>query len=133
MDELARWLGEQLDEDGRIARAAAAESEEHWSPGDKNVSDSVNSAEYGSPVVIGPYEYLDWAIREHIAEWDPARALREIDSKRQLLTLHRPYVAEPGQACLGCAGGIEWETCPVVRLLALPYADRPGYQDEWRP
>lgn len=21
----------------------------------------------------------------------------------------------------------------VVRLLALPYADRPGYRDEWRP
>lgn len=23
--------------------------------------------------------------------------------------------------------------CPTLRLLALPYADRPGYREEWRP
>jgi hypothetical protein len=26
-----------------------------------------------------------------------------------------------------------WYPCPTVRLLAQPYADRPGYRDEWRP
>ncbi|WP_373305012.1 DUF6221 family protein [Streptomyces bluensis] len=23
--------------------------------------------------------------------------------------------------------------CPTLRLLALPYADRDGYQESWRP
>jgi hypothetical protein len=24
-------------------------------------------------------------------------------------------------------------TAPMLRFLALPYADRPGYREEWRP
>ncbi|MGW9031671.1 DUF6221 family protein [Streptomyces sp. NPDC055722] len=27
-------------------------------------------------------------------------------------------------------GGV-WDD--LLRMLALPYADRPGYRDEWRP
>jgi hypothetical protein len=28
--------------------------------------------------------------------------------------------------------GADWP-CLTLRLLALPYADRPGYREEWRP
>jgi hypothetical protein len=54
-----------------------------------------------------------------------------------------------GWSCSTCAGGEdfdedangdrEWRRhgkdfpCPTLRLLALPYGDRPGYRDEWRP
>lgn len=29
--------------------------------------------------------------------------------------------------------GVEPPTGPILRLLALPYADHPEYQEEWRP
>jgi len=123
MDDLVQWLRAQLDEDERIARAAAslqADPENGWGTQGRAITPHIG--------VVHEEE-----ARRHIVGWNPARVLRETDAKRQMLAIHRPYVAEPGQACLGCAGGIEWETCPVVRLLALPYADRPGYREEWRP
>lgn len=68
----------------------------------------------------------------HAARHDPARVLAEVDAKRRILAIHRRYVDEPGQACLGCAGGIEWEACPIVPLLALPYQEHPDYPEEWK-
>lgn len=123
MDELVRWLNTCLDEDERIARAAAglqADPENGWGISDRAITPHIG--------VVHEDE-----ARAHIVEHNPARVLREIDAKRQLLAIHRPYVPEPDQACLGCAGGIMFTSCPVVRLLALPYADREGYQEAWRP
>lgn len=91
----------------------------------------------------------------HIARWDPARVLAEVEAKRRILDLHKPqpsqyldgvYVpGEPvGQQCEYCASlchsysGINCETpdapypCPTVGLLAQPYAGRPGWHEEWR-
>lgn len=31
------------------------------------------------------------------------------------------------------AGGGEYESAKLLRLLALPYASHPGYREEWRP
>lgn len=76
----------------------------------------------------------------YIATHDPARVLREIDAKRQLLALHEPGETEyvDGDVCMVCEDldvGDEgpFYPCKTLRLLALPYADRPGYQDDWRP
>ncbi|MEO3978789.1 DUF6221 family protein [Streptomyces sp. CAU 1734] len=90
-----------------------------------------------------PYEFLAdsfalsgrerRATSQHIVRHQPARVLAEVDAKLRLLSIHRRYTDEPGQACLGCAGGIDWGSCPVARLLALPYADHPHYREEWRP
>ncbi|GED89337.1 DUF6221 family protein [Streptomyces sp. 6-11-2] len=126
MDDLAEWLRVQLDEDERIARAThpvfLAWEYDHCV---REIRDLGNGNEIAS-VILPRYG-------EHMAEWDPERALREIDAKRQLLAIHRRYVDEPDQACLGCAGGIEWVSCPVVRTVAAVYADRPGYKESWRP
>jgi hypothetical protein len=58
--------------------------------------------------------------------WGPARVLAEVDAKRRILDLMMPgrpvYPGAYGQAYRD-----------VLRLLALPYADRDGYRDEWRP
>ena len=78
-------------------------------------------------------EEVPAAVAGHIARHDPARVLAEVDAKRRMLAIHHPYVPEPDQACLGCAGGIVWTDCPVLRLLALPYASHPDYRAEWRP
>ena len=134
MDGLVEWLRAQLDEDERIARAATPGPWVDQGGYVTDVGPRVQVTDYGTqdgePEEDGPQGRADSA---HIAEHDPARVLREIDAKRRLLAVHRPYVAEPDQACLGCAGGIEFERCPVVRLLALPYVDRPGYREDWRP
>ncbi|MGW3025843.1 DUF6221 family protein [Streptomyces sp. NPDC001221] len=134
MDELVRWLDEQLAEDERIAQAAPLGP---WSmDGAGSIVDA--DGERVVPSVGGTLNgrvsrWPEGPAAAQILGHDPARVLREIDAKRRLLAIHRPYVPEPDQACLGCAGGIMFTSCPVVRLLALPYADRPGYRDDWRP
>ncbi|MFF7335437.1 DUF6221 family protein [Streptomyces sp. NPDC008150] len=130
MDGFIAWLGQQLDEDERIARAA---TQGEW----------VWSREFVTPPgyhhrTVGPLEPGDAAF---IAAHDPARALREIDAKRQLLDEH--HDTNDGD-CAACVDG-QWGypthggstpqrlPCRTLRLLALPYAGRPGYRKEWRP
>lgn len=69
------------------------------------------------------------------ADW-VRRWLADLDAKRRILDRYADAVARQG----------EWQESPtaadvvateyedwVLRQLALPYADRPGYRDEWRP
>ena len=133
MDDLVQWLRAALDGEAEETRTVAAATEAHWSPGDEHLSDSVNEAESGAPVVVGTYEYLDWPVRQFIAAHDPARVLREIDAKRRIVDAHeRGPMPKGGTAdCAQCWGAV-WP-CPTLRLLALPFADRPGFQESWRP
>jgi hypothetical protein len=71
---------------------------------------------------------LAWKRAEHlahIARHDPARVLAEVVAKRRILDLFTPPVSEWGSETLRLYG--------LAQLLALPYADRPGYREEWRP
>ena len=66
----------------------------------------------------------------------PEQILNRIAADRQILALHKPYDHEGiGVLCNRCEGGAgagpPWP-CQTVRLLAQPYADRPGFRDEWR-
>ncbi|MVO84166.1 hypothetical protein GPA10_05115 [Streptomyces sp. p1417] len=144
MDDLVRWLGEQLDVDTEAARAAMVTlgDVEWYVTQDSDVGQySVRSeptcravarvsridGDSGERAAV-----LDGrAAAEHIATWGPARVLREIDAKRRILAEH----ALNGWACTTCDNGEVEQVfpCPTLRLLALPYADRPGYREEWRP
>lgn len=125
MDELVVWLSAQLDEDERIARACSGNGE--W--------EAEHIAIYGPDLGV--------EVRAHMAAHDPARVLREIDAKRRLLSEHTPQTPKvrPGMErhCLSCTTAQSWDeaagqsNCLTLRLLALPYADRPGYRKEWRP
>lgn len=136
MEDLARWLGAQFDEDERITRAATQ-------------GDWVWSREFVTPPgyhhrTVGPLEPGDAA---YIAEHAPARVLREIDVKRQWLEalIGEGHAAlRPGgstQVYCGadygtgepCDCGRDERVSRYLRLLALPYADRPGYRKDWRP
>lgn len=123
MDDLVRWLGEQFDEDARIAREAGGKYESglRWWEDGRFGNDGTVGDERGSVVV-----YSTGAGRQHsahIVRHDPARVLREIDAKRQLVERYA-WLREHGDT-----GGTAW----VLPLLALPYADRPGYRAEWAP
>lgn len=74
------------------------------------------------------------------------RLLADIAAKRRVIARHRPATREDlgwsvhAGACFGC--GTEGEfadprtrdinDCPELRDLAAPYADRPGFKEEWR-
>lgn len=71
----------------------------------------------------------------------PARVLAECDAKWRIIADHKPVEVDGGFRCGSCgpcvdcawdAGANEWP-CITLRLLALPYADRPGYRQEWAP
>jgi hypothetical protein len=71
-------------------------------------------------------------LAHHIARHDPARVLVEVEAKRRILdtyeeatNFYRVHVAAPAGEVHGLWTAIQW--------LALPYADQPGYRDEWRP
>ena len=120
MDDLARWLGEQFDEDERIARAA--------DPGPWK-SESLGRHDQAAIKPAAPTSLIQFdgsraaANGVHAARHNPARVLREIEAKRRIVDRYE-WLREHGDT-----GGTAW----VLPLLALPYADRPGFREEWRP
>jgi hypothetical protein len=145
MDDLARWLGQQLDEDARTAREALRYVAADWvrdeaenvvraagltAAGEEAVA--ITAARWQHPMIETP------GVTGHIAEHDPARVLREIDAKRQILrALESAEVAlrntepgkEPHELMTGAANSLR----AAARMLATAYADRPGYRESWRP
>lgn len=144
MDDLVRWLGEQLDEDERIAWAATRgpwcalhpDGAHGWTVGIVPHDPAVGIAHLPSRAEAA-------ADAEHIVEHDPARVLREIDAKRRMVDEVLAYEAKiDGEwGCCHGADEIAAGQCPEIqptsitalRLLALPYADRPSYREEWAP
>lgn len=132
MDELVRWLGLQLDDDKRIARRAGDSFRQIGETGVIVATDGDRAEECAS---------ANWAgVAEHIVRHDPARVLREIEAKRQIIECHEWWVAGNGDTICGRCGREHIDgrpgghfPCQTLRLLALPYADRPGYREEWRP
>ncbi|MET7475076.1 DUF6221 family protein [Streptomyces sp. NPDC005648] len=71
----------------------------------------------------------------------PAQVLAEIEARQALLDEHQD--TNDGD-CGTCVGG-DWgypthgtsspqsHPCRTLRLLAQPYADRPGYEESWKP
>lgn len=126
MDDLITFLRAQLDEDERIARAATPGP---WEPVPERPG-WLTSAEYWSVVdCSGTPAARENA--EHVAEWDPARVLREIEAKRQIIDQHERYAAERRRMMGGWDP--QSDDSPVLAALAAVYADRPGYQESWRP
>ncbi|WP_432041430.1 DUF6221 family protein [Streptomyces cadmiisoli] len=99
MSELATWLREQLDEDGRIAQAACwDEQSDVWTARPPQASyERYCIVDYcGDGVVaVTPENADDDGVGQHVAEHDPARVLREIDAKRQLLDEFAPEPSAP--------------------------------------
>ncbi|MEB3370879.1 DUF6221 family protein [Saccharopolyspora mangrovi] len=65
----------------------------------------------------------------------PLRGFRECELKTRLLTQHHHCGSGQGPCdTLGNSYPREDERgCPTLALLGLPYTDRPGYAQRWRP
>lgn len=66
----------------------------------------------------------------------PDRAKAEVDAKRRILDEYalwvETYAQDRADQHVGTSSGVAALTA-VLHLLAVPYADQPGYRDEWRP
>jgi hypothetical protein len=126
VDDLLVWLRQQLDEDEQVALAA---SPGPWSPNAESYEvvavDGITVAD--GIALSGPQLR---ATVEHIALHDPARVLREVEAKRRIVNSFAAGIeAQPLER------GTERYALTrfVLRLLALPYSDRPGFREEWKP
>lgn len=112
MEELMRWLGEQLDDDEEEARRGYLKAEPI-----PNYDGWNKSTTAGLPPAVA------------------ARVLNDIDADRKLIGGYAEAqqivdaYAHPDMYDVGRAQGLE----EAVRYRALRYEDRPGYKDDWRP
>lgn len=120
--ELVQFLRNRLADDERQAKAAMTYAAKDW------------FIETSGIVTTGPEGDVytdDREVAEHIARHDPARVLREVAAKRELLADYERFVAERRRMMNG------WdsypETSPVLAAFAAVYADHPDFRDEWRP
>lgn len=157
-DELIQFLCDRLNED-EAAALPWPEDQRNWEVrGARYVTYAASPAqEQVTAINVGGDGALGWErisvkrdseqkLGEHIARHDPARVLHEIDAKRQLVKLHGRATLRAGggaqhyataTVCRSCEPDLQFPElswpCATLRLLALPYADRPGYHEEWRP
>lgn len=134
MDDLISWLRDQIDDDERAARSAG---------GDKWIASGLAFVDDSSGHAVVSTERMDSGVQAHIARHNPARVLAEVEAKRRILDKWQdPATVERFPD--GVHDGRDWDEREaqvsrartidrLVRLLALPYADRPGYQSEWAP
>ncbi|MFI9824435.1 DUF6221 family protein [Streptomyces sp. NPDC052013] len=137
MDELVRWLGEQLDADEQAARKAANVCGCHPLAASWAFRDGDEPTDGRILVVDDPHPqrkrkisrrwnatYDGLFMAEHIVRHDPARVLREVEAKRRILTAYENYDQDAPELDVPYS---------VIQLLALPYEGRPGYREQWRP
>lgn len=141
VDELITWLRAQLDDDERVARVATAGPWRHnpemqWrKPGTTWFEEAVFAGPFGKDAICiagtgEPDDAQSMDDANHIARWDPARVLAEIEAKRRILDKHARVLEGDNWAWFA---GSESESEWYVRILALPYAGREGWREEWRP
>lgn len=130
MSDLVTWLRAQLDEDERVAREAILVVAESFNAlGDRWLWGGGG----GKGVPLDLFDALDvgeWMepIGQHIARHDPAHVLADVAAKRAILDLFEDAGAT--RILHVDAFGVMRE---AVRHLAAVYADRPGYDESWRP
>ncbi|MFF5842143.1 DUF6221 family protein [Streptomyces massasporeus] len=129
MDELVGWLGAQLDEDERTARAATLGPWVQSGIGDYGWT--VDFGRPGAGVETADTEQ-GLADASFIAVHNPARVLREIDATRRLLRAHEKWCEGRCEAKYP-EGGFDAAHFWNIKLRAETYSDRPGYREEWRP
>ena len=132
MTDLASWLLAQIDADEQLARrveeqVGAARAGEQF-PDRSRIADYDDFPSY-------PWS-LEQPELEFLARWHPRTVVADLEATRRIVrfctqlinitTLEEDAVDSDDSA----RAEVAWET---LRLLALPYAARDGYREEWRP
>jgi hypothetical protein len=142
MTDLAEWLLAQYDADEHFARSAVQWLGTRWDPGRRATQDFglevyLNDSDGGRRIAElvehadAPGDgRLDVAV--HIARHDPAAVLADLAAKRRIVARHIPAQVGP-RAGIDCFMDGDLYPCEDLRLLALPYAAREGYDPAWAP
>lgn len=118
MDELVTWLRAQLDDEATLNVHLASCA-------------SVDCG-CGNPCDCGFAEQPAFTAGA-ASGWLPGRWEREVEAKRRIVDLH-----SSSHECSTFESSCDWfdgdgDACSTLLLVALPYSDRPGYRDEWKP
>lgn len=118
---LMMWLRSQLDADEQIMQAAYGY---HWIDNNEWVLDEDTCILAGPPVNT-----------RHAARHDPASVVADIKAKRQIVDRCAEVLesASDHHTVESCDEEDAVLAEAVVRTLAMAYAGRDGYRDEWRP
>lgn len=108
MNGLVAFLGACLDEDERIARQLD------------------DYDEYGNDLTVG--QCMGYPCERYLAI-GRGRVLAEVEAKRRILDLHAEI---PGDG-INYTLAEQYRAEEVLQLLALPFSDRPGFDESWRP
>lgn len=141
-EDLAVWLLEQIAEDEASARAATAGP---WTVDNPRYVESIR-ADDGTTVIGGGRWGGEASVFDqdadalHITRWDPTRVLAECDAKREIIKLSayhleawRHQEANPERVQFIDVEARGRHSDRTLKLMALPYVDREGYREEWRP
>lgn len=142
-DGLIEFLRARLDEDEAAAAEAKQATTGRWTARETDWGGGA-VVEDDCGALILPTTRSD-SQYQHIARQDPARVLREVQAKRQLLaeleSEGHASVAPGGSTEIYCDADYDHGgTCTCgrdervgryTRILALPYADHPDYREEW--
>jgi hypothetical protein len=107
MNDLIEFLEREITADEALAAEAKKVTGIDWCAEGPYVTDN-----YYGDVLHAAWE----AVADHAVRHEPVRVLRECAAKRQMI-----------EAVQTCYVGVM-----ALRILAGPYADRPGFRDEWR-
>jgi hypothetical protein len=123
VDDLATWLTQILDQDEARVRAAIADD----CGQDGGFEDAFDLLTGHGPLAFVPR--FGEAAAAMIVWQTPRRALARIEADRQMLKRCTDYLASHLSDDFSGDSLAE----DIVKGLALPHADRPGYREEWRP
>lgn len=132
-DELTAFIEARLEDDETAAQNAGGEV---WDFTGVNCEVRVREGgkcygEFGRVVAYcrhGNPLTEDLALALHVAQHDPARALREAAAKRALVDAYQTE-RERGFGGSGFTEGLEL----ALRHAAAAWGDHPDYREEWRP
>jgi hypothetical protein len=128
MSALVEFLLARISDDAGIAESV---SPPPWHVVDGDDEVYIISQDFGEQIAVTDHLNVD-----HIMQWDPARVLAECEAKRQIVD-HAATVSSMDQQIeseWGTRGSVPWdedEGIRLLRLLALPYADHPDYDQAW--
>ena len=144
--DLITWLRAQLDEDEQVAREASCgpwRADVKYARVVRPYSDplGVNVGEFGIAEVYGSLMHDGRAVltAAHISRWDPARVMLDVAAQRRIIDAYADAI-HMHRAMSETDDDGKWDWLfkeealeGVVKILALPYAYRAGYREEWKP
>lgn len=133
MNEILEFLQARLDEDEQTATAAISATfggDSTWTSKDDGTGRQTHGYVMADHTAICGHDDDDvlLPIADHIARYDPARVLREVEAKRRVLADYELYKdAKYPDSDGGHAMALE----VVLDLLAAVYSDHADYREEW--